>query len=302
MVTAIGFAAILLWSGLAVLTTLTEGVPPFELLALSFGVAFIASLLVLGRRGAAGFRAWRQPWPVWASGFSGIFFYHALYFYALKAAPPVEASLLNYLWPLLIVILSAVMAGEKLRPRQLAGAGLGFAGTALVVLSRDPGSAGGSNPVLGLAAALACAVVWSVYSVNNRRFHDVPSEVMGGICGLVALAGALCHWAFETSVTPGTIGWAAIVALGLGPTGLAFFAWDYATKKGRLSLLGVLSYFAPLLSTLLLVLFGQAPARPAILGSALLIIAGAALAGLRLRRTAVDASSVVAISPARPSK
>jgi len=286
MVTAIGFAAILLWSGLAVLTTLTEGVPPFELLALTFGVAFIASLLVLGRRGASGFRAWRQPWPVWASGFSGIFFYHALYFYALKAAPPVEASLLNYLWPLLIVILSAVMAGETLQPRQIAGAGLGFAGTALVVLSRDSGAAAGSNPLLGLAAAFACAVVWSVYSVNNRRFHDVPTEVMGGICGLVALAGALCHWAFETSVTPGAVGWAAIVALGVGPTGLAFFAWDYATKRGRLSLLGVLSYFAPLLSTLLLVLFGRAPARPAILGSALLIIAGAALAGLRLKRPA----------------
>lgn len=285
--TAIGFLAILLWSGLALLTALTEGVPPFELLALSFGVAFIASLLVLGRRGAAGFRAWRQPWPVWAAGFSGIFFYHALYFYALKAAPPVEASLLNYLWPLLIVILSAVMAGETLRPRQLAGAGLGLAGTALVVLSRDPGNAVGSNPVMGLAAALACAVVWSVYSVNNRRFSDVPTEVMGGICGLVALAGALCHWAFEVTVLPDAVGWAAIVALGLGPTGLAFFAWDYATKKGRLSLLGVLSYFAPLLSTSLLVLFGRAPARPAILVSALLIIAGAALAGLRLKRAAV---------------
>lgn len=290
--TAIGFLAILLWSGLAVLTTLTEGVPPFELLALSFGVAFGASLLVLGRRGVAGFRAWNQPWPVWATGFAGIFFYHALYFYALKAAPPVEASLLNYLWPLLIVILSAVMAGESLRPRQLIGAGLGLAGTALVVLSRDPGTATGSNPVMGLAAAAGCAVVWSVYSVNNRRFHDVPSEVMGGICGLVALAGLLCHVAFETSVAPDALGWTAIVALGLGPTGLAFFAWDYATKKGRLSLLGVLSYFAPLLSTLLLVLFGQAPAQPTILLSALLIIGGAALAGLKLRREAVAEDAV----------
>lgn len=284
--TAIGFLAILLWAGLALLTASTEGIPPFELLALSFGVAFAASLIVLARRGAAGFRAWRQPWPVWASGFAGIFFYHALYFYALKAAPPAQASLIAYLWPLLIVVLSSVMAGEPLQLRLLAGAGLGLCGTALVVLSRDAGGVAGSNPVMGLVAAGGCAVVWSVYSVNNRRFRDVPSEVMGGICGLVALAGLLCHLAFETSVAPDTVGWVAIVALGLGPTGLAFFAWDYATKNGRLSLLGVLSYFAPLLSTVLLVLFGKAPASPAILGSALLIIGGAGLASSKSRSQA----------------
>jgi drug/metabolite transporter (DMT)-like permease len=282
--TAIGFLAILLWSGLALLTALTEGVPPFELLALCFGVAFVASLLMLARRGGAGFRAWRQPWPVWACGFAGIFFYHALYFYALKAAPAAEASLIAYLWPLLIVILSALMAGETLRLRQLAGAALGLSGTALVVLGRGQDLTGGSAPVAGLAAAAGCAVIWSVYSVNNRRFSEVPTEVMGGICGLVALAGGISHVLFEETVMPGPIGWGAIVALGLGPTGLAFFAWDYATKNGRLSLLGVLSYFAPLLSTVLLVMFGKAPASPVILLSALLIIGGAAVASWSGRR------------------
>lgn len=289
--TGIGFAAILLWSGLALLTALTAGIPPFELLTLSFGVAFAASLIVLGRRGPAGFRAWRQPWPVWASGFAGIFFYHALYFFALKAAPPVEASLINYLWPLLIVIFSALVAREALQARQVAGALLGLAGTAVVLLTREQGGAGGADPMAGYAAAAGAALIWSLYSVTNRRFKEVPGEVMGGICGLVAAAGLVCHLAFEDSVRPSGAAWAAIVALGLGPTGLAFFAWDYATKHGRLALLGVLSYFAPLLSTALLILSGQAPARPAVLASALLIIGGAALAGLRLRRRGAAAES-----------
>ena len=289
--TGIGFAAILLWSGLALLTVLTAGIPPFELLALSFGVAFVASLIVIGRRGAAAFRAWRQPWPVWASGFAGIFFYHALYFFALKAAPPVEASLINYLWPLLIVIFSALVARETLQPRQVLGALLGLGGTAVVLLTRDqgggPGGAGvGSAPLAGYAAAAGGALVWSLYSVNNRRFKEVPGEVMGGICGLVAAAGLVCHLLFEQSVAPGLSAWACIVGLGLGPVGLAFFAWDYATKHGRLALLGVLSYFAPLLSTALLIASGQAPARPAVLVSALLIIGGAALAGLGSRKSA----------------
>jgi len=285
--TGVGFLAILLWSGLAVMTTLTDGVPPFELLALSFGVAFASSVLFLARRGRAGFRAWRQPVVVWAWGFGGIFLYHALYFYALKVAPPVEASLLNYLWPLLIVVLSALMAGEALRLPQLAGAALGLCGTVLVILSRETVAASASHPVAGLAAAAACALVWSVYSVNNRRFRDVPSEMMGGICGLVAIAGAICHLLFESWVAPTPVGWAAIAGLGVGPVGLAFFAWDFATKKGRLSLLGVLSYFAPLLSTALLVAFGKAPARPIILLSAVLIIGGAGLASFSMRRAAV---------------
>lgn len=283
--TAIGFIAILLWSGLALMTTLTAGIPPFELLALSFGVAFAASLAVLARR-PGGFRAWRQPWPVWACGFAGIFLYHALYFFALKAAPPVEASLINYLWPLLIVVFSSLVAREALHARQLLGALLGLAGTAVVLLTRDEGGGGGSDPLAGYAAAAGGALVWALYSVNNRRFKEVPGEVMGGICGLVAAAGLVCHLLFEDSVLPGAVGWAAIVGLGLGPVGLAFFAWDHATKHGRLALLGVLSYFAPLLSTALLILSGQAPARPVVLVSALLIIGGAALAGLGSRRSA----------------
>lgn len=60
--TAIGMIAIFLWSCLALLTTLTEGIPPFQLLAMSFGIAFVASLIILGRRGRVGFQSWRQPW------------------------------------------------------------------------------------------------------------------------------------------------------------------------------------------------------------------------------------------------
>src|SRR5437879_13131208 len=96
--TLVGAVAILLWSSLALLTAMARGIPPFELLALSFLVAFLASMSLLAWRGGAGFAIWRQPWPAWATGFAGIFLYHALYFFALMAAPPAEASLINYLW------------------------------------------------------------------------------------------------------------------------------------------------------------------------------------------------------------
>lgn len=275
--TAIGVIAVFLWSCLALLTTFTAGIPPFELLSLSFAVAFLASLGILGLRGPAGFAGWRQPWQVWATGSLGIFAYHALYFFALKAAPPAEASLIAYLWPLLIVLLASLADGQPLHHRQLLGALLGLAGTAFIMQQRSQTSVA-EMPLAGYAAALLCALVWSSYSVINRRFNAVPSSIIGGICGLVAVAGLLCHLAFETTVPPDSEQWAAIIGLGLGPVGLAFFAWDHATKHGNLASLGALSYLAPLFSTLLLILVGQTHAKPILLIPALLIIAGAVIA------------------------
>jgi drug/metabolite transporter (DMT)-like permease len=275
--TAVGAVAILLWSSLALLTTATPGVPPFELLTLSFAVAFAASLGALAARGREALARLRQPLAPWMLTFAGLFGYHALYFAALKTAPPAEASLVNYLWPMLIVVFSALLPGGRLRLRHVAGAALGLAGTALL-LSRGGGVPGDGGPVLGLAAALGAALTWSGYSVLNRRFAEVPSEMIGGVCGAVALAGLACHLALEPSVMPGAGGWAAVVLLGLGPTGLAFFAWDFATKHGNLPVLGALSYLAPLLSTALLVAAGQAEASAALAAAAALTVAGAVVA------------------------
>jgi drug/metabolite transporter (DMT)-like permease len=138
--------------------------------------------------------------------------------------------------------------------------------------------------VLGFALALGCAVVWSGYSVLNRRFADVPSKMIGGVCGAVALAGLLCHIAFERGVVPGAGQWAAIVLLGLGPVGLAFFAWDHATKRGNLPVLGTLSYAAPVLSTGLLILAGRAAVSASLVAAAVLVVLGAVVASYQPSR------------------
>jgi drug/metabolite transporter (DMT)-like permease len=276
--TAIGAVAILLWSALALLTVQARGIPPFELLCLSFGIAFMAGIVVLGLRGRAGLAQLRQAFAPWITAFSGIFLYHALYFFALSAAPAAQASLIAYLWPLLIVLLSAAMpGGERLQVRHVVGALLGLGGTALILMQRHSASAAATFAA-GYAAAFGCALVWSSYSVLNRRFAATPSGMLVGVCGAVAIAGALCHAALERTVWPDPGQWGAIVLLGLGPTGLAFLAWDHATKHGKLPLLGALSYLAPLVSTLLLIIAGKAAASPALALAAVLVIAGAVFA------------------------
>ena len=275
--TLIGIVAILLWAALALLTATAGALPPFELMTLTFTVAFVSGLALLALRGRAALAEMRQPPAPWLTAFIGIFGYHALYFYALQNAPVAEASLVAYLWPLFIVLFSALLPGEKLRARHLVGAALGFAGTVVIITARN-GTGSGAGAITGYLAAFACALTWSGYSVLNRRFEGTPSGMIVGICGAVALAGALCHLLFETTVTPDASQWVAIAGLGLGPVGLAFLAWDHATKHGNLALLGALSYLAPLISTALLVITGATPATLTLALAALLILGGSLLA------------------------
>jgi drug/metabolite transporter (DMT)-like permease len=219
--------------------------------------------------------ALRQPLPVWALGVGGLFGYHALYFTALRLAPPADAGLISYLWPLLIVLFSGLLPGETLHWRPIAGALLGLIGT--IVLFAGKGFAPALVYATGYAVAFCCAFVWSGYSVLSRLFPRVPSVAVSGFCIVTAILAALCHLVFEQTVWPEDLAqWFAVLLLGIGPVGLAFYVWDIGVKHGDIRLLGVASYAAPLLSTLFLVIAGFAPAH-ATLGVAALLIAGGGL-------------------------
>jgi drug/metabolite transporter (DMT)-like permease len=286
--TLIGGIAVLLWALLALFTTWAAGIPPFQLVAMSFAVAFaVSAALLLLRGGRAALARLRQPPAVWLLGVGGLFGYHFFYFVALGNAPAVDASLIAYLWPLLIVVFSALLPGERLRWFHLAGAAMGLLGAALLVT--DGFARGGlfaveGRHVWGYLAALAGALTWSSYSVANRRFGKVPTDVVAGFCGAVALLGVLSHLALEQSVMPNATQAAAALLLGLGPVGAAFFVWDYGTKHGNIQVLGASAYGAPLLSTLLLVVFGKAEATWTIAAACALIVGGALLAGQELLR------------------
>lgn len=289
--TLVGASALALWASLAVLTTATGAMPPFLIVALSFGLAALVGLAVQLARGLDPLARLRQPAGAWALSVGGLFGYHALYFLALKTAPAVEANLVNYLWPLLIVLFSALLPGERLSARHLGGALLGFAGAALLILGR--GASGFAPEHLpGYLAALACAVAWSGYSVANRRYAGVPSDAVTGFCGLAAVLAGACHALFEPAFVPSATEALAVLVMGLGPAGLAFFVWDYGVKHGDVRTLGTLAYAVPLASTLLLVAFGRGEMNGRVALSALLIVGGAALgAGLPVRRPASAAAS-----------
>jgi drug/metabolite transporter (DMT)-like permease len=218
----------------------------------------------------------RQQPIAWIVGVGGLFGYHALYFLALRFAPPAEAGLLNYLWPLLIVLFSSLLPGERLAPHHIIGAVLGLAGTVLL-LAGNSGEAFAPGQVPGLIAAFVAAFVWAAYSVMSRKLKSVPTDAVAGFCLATALLAATVHGLVEVTVWPDTLAqWLAVMALGVGPVGAAFYAWDIGMKRGDIRVLGAASYATPLLSTAFLILAGFA--RPsASLAIAALLIAGGGL-------------------------
>ena len=252
--TLAGCGALILWAFLALLSRMAAGIPPLQLTAMGFAIGGGVGLAVVLARGQAA--ALRQGPLAWAHGVGGLFGYHALYFLAFALAPALEVNLINYLWPLLIVLLAAPIRGLPLGPVRLGGVALGFAGCALLV---GPGASFPPEALPGFIAAAGCAVVWAVYSVTagTARLARVPTEAVVGFCLATAVLAAVLHLGLESTVALDARQWLTVLLLGLGPVGAAFFLWDVGMKRGDPRLLGTLAYAVPVASTLLLIAAGE---------------------------------------------
>ena len=226
--------------------------------------------------------------PTLALGIYGLFGYHLLLFTALSHAPAVEANLVNYLWPLLMVVMAPQFSARmRLRVAHIAAALLGFAGAVIAIVGRSGDGAAATLAATGWAwgylPALGAAFIWASYSLLCQRVRPFPTAAIG-MFGLVSgLLSLLCHYAFEPAVVLAGHDWVLLGAIGLGPLGAAFFLWDQALKRGDARHIGILSYLTPLASTSLLLLTSQRSFSWNIALAAALII-GAALLGTRTQR------------------
>ncbi len=280
-----------MWSFLALFTAASGKMPPFQLTAVCFAIGSLPGIVVLALRPER-LALLKQPAKVWITGIAGLFGYHFLYFTALRNAPAVEAGLIAYLWPLLIVVGSAMLPGERLRWYHVLGALAGLSGTALIV-GRN-GLNFESAYAVGYGAAFLCAFTWAGYSLLSRRFDAVSTDVVTGFCLATAILSFICHLFLEQTVWPQAASeWAAVAGLGLLPVGAAFYAWDYGVKNGDIQILGAASYAAPLLSTLILLLFGFGEPNWGIAIACLLVTGGAVLGArdmFQTRKSAAETS------------
>jgi drug/metabolite transporter (DMT)-like permease len=260
--------AIGLWSLLAALAVGLRELPPFLLLGLSLTGAGLLALPT--------WRQWRVPPGTVLLGVYGLFGFHLLLFMALRRAPAVEANLINYLWPLLIVVLAPLLLpGLRLTPRHVAGALLGLAGAALVITGGRWTLSSSYWP--GYLLAAGSAFIWATYSLGTRRVTAFPTGAVGLFCLLSGLLALACHAALEPAYAPTASQWLLIAVLAVGPMGAAFFLWDAALKRGDARAIGALSYLTPLGSTLALVASGQGQLTALVIVAGVLIVGGAVL-------------------------
>ncbi|WP_010107526.1 DMT family transporter [Verminephrobacter aporrectodeae] len=268
--------AIALWASIASLGLALTHVPPFLLT----GIALIIGSLPAWPFVLRDPSQWRVPLRTLALGVYGLFAFHFLLFVALRNAPPVQANLVNYLWPLFIVLLSpVVLPGVVLRVPHVLAALLGFAGAAIAIAG---GRGLDGTLAWGYAPALASALVWATYSLMTRRVAAFPTTAIG-LFGLVSgVLSLLCHALLEPATSLSTCDWALLAVLGLGPLGASFFLWDRALKRGDARQIGVLSYITPVASTALLTVVSDQPFSGSIALATVLIV-GAAILGMRAR-------------------
>jgi drug/metabolite transporter (DMT)-like permease len=268
--------AIALWATLATLGVALSQVPAFALTGLAL---IIGSVPTWGH-----WRQWRVSRAALALGVYGLFGFHFLLFIALRHAPPVQANLVNYLWPLFIVVLAPLLLpGVRLRLAHVLASGLGFLGAGLAILgghSLEAAWAWGYLPAMG------SALIWATFSLGSRRmaqsgkgFPTAALGLFGLISGLLALG---CHVWLEPPLHLGLRDGLLIVVMGLGPLGGAFLLWDRALKLGDPRTIGVLSYLTPLASTLLLIAV-TGRALTIWIGLATVLIVGAALLAMRVK-------------------
>jgi drug/metabolite transporter (DMT)-like permease len=279
--TAAPFAlsAILLWSFLALLGSRLVGLPPLLMTG--------AALSIGGTIGLIKVREWKVPVRTFCIGVGGIFGYHFLLFTAFRHAPTVEANLINYLWPLLIVLLSpVVLSGYGLGLRHVLGALAGLAGAALIVTGGSLSFDATNLP--GYVAAAGAALVWALYSLFTKRLPPFKSGAVGGFClgsGLLALGVFVVESGVGGFSAIHVTDWPFLVLLGVGPMGSAFFLWDTSLKRGDPRVIGALSYLTPMLSTLALVAIGGKPFTELSAVAMALIITGAVVGSLPAKAT-----------------
>lgn len=265
-----GIFTILIWSSLGLFGTLANDVPAFFMLFVCFFIASVLGLVYCKIKSCK-LSSFKQSPKVYIVGISGLFGYHFFYFFAIKNAPSVEANLINYLWPLLIVLFSAFLPENKLQKHHIAGAFLGFLGAFFLI---GLNSTFESKFTFGYISALTAAVFWSSYSVISKTFKDVSSTIILPFCIVTCILSLLAHLIFENTINLGFKEIFALIGLGIGPVGGAFYLWDIAVKNGDIRLLGTFAYFTPLLSTFLLIFFTDLKANFYIYLACFLIILG----------------------------
>lgn len=279
--TLIGCIAPLLWATFPSLSMAIGKIPPFQLMFITFGISFILSLILWTTQGHNPLAVLKKPVKYWLIGIFGIFGFNAVYVTCLKLGPPAEVFLVTSMWPILAIILNSFVSNEPLRPWHIIGSLMAFFGITLIAFQHDSAEFR-FEYLWRYAGAFVAASIWASYSVLNRKTEGMPDNLVGGFCGATAILAFICHILFEQTVPLSLDKIPFLLAIGLGPVGISYYAWSFGTKYGDMRALSILSFCGIFLSISLLLLFGYTAFNWDLAAAAVFIIGGAAIGSFGL--------------------
>lgn len=216
-------------------------------------------------------------------GFLGLFMYSALYYYGIAVLSSQEACILNYLWPMMIVIFACLLLRETLTVKKAIAMVMSFAGIVVLTLGSGGGSSG--NRLFGIIACVAAAVCYGLFSVLNKKHSLNQSVTMMWIWLTVAVCSTVSGLIIEAWQPITGWQWAGVAWLGIVVNAVAYLLWALALKGARDSAkIANLAYLVPFLSIVLsaLILKEQIACTAAI--ALVLIIGGILLQSIHIKK------------------
>lgn len=282
-ITACG--ALIIWAMYAFLVSeLLTNLPIFETICFTFGINFIVTVgrLTFTRR----WSVIKQPFFVWLIGIAGVCGSDFTYIAAMQYAPPAHVDFIDYLWPFLLIIGTSFLPNERFTPKHLIGGGLALLGVCFLLTG-----GGGVEGVVGFKwdyiqgylYALIAACIWCSYTLFSRWYQKMPAEMVGIYYGIGAAMAFILHKQHEVFVQPSWYEASLILVLGLS-SGMASLLWLYGSRKGNVKLLGVLAYFTPMLSMVMLVCSEKEPLSVTLVTACVLFILGILVGSLDWKR------------------
>ena len=265
---------VILWGAMPALTKdLLNALPNFETLALSSLFAFLFLLAVNLRGGLRNLSAGKIFTASWL-GFLGLFLYSAFFYYGLDRLTSQEACILNYLWPLMIVLFSCPILGEKLTRRKLLAVGMSFAGVVLVMFGGIEESLS-SEKIFGALSCVVAAACYGLFSVLNKKIRLEQKFAMMIIWATTAICSFVSGYFWEVWTLPTLGQFIGLIWLGVMIDAVAYLTWALALEKtSNTARTANLAYLVPILAIFISTFAFGEELSTAVFPALILILAG----------------------------
>lgn len=263
---------VILWGAMPALTKdLLNALPNFETLALSSLFAFLFLLAVNLRGGMKNISVEKIFTASWL-GFLGLFLYSAFFYYGLDRLTSQEACILNYLWPLMIVLFSCPILGEPLTRRKLLAVGMSFAGVVLVMFGGIDFS---TEKILGALSCVVAAACYGLFSVLNKKIRLEQKFAMMIIWATTAICSFVSGYFWEVWMLPTLGQFIGLIWLGVMIDAVAYLTWALALEKtSNTARTANLAYLVPILAIFISTFAFGEELSTAVFPALILILAG----------------------------